>query len=683
MTIKSKLTEFHKVGPATAKALANLGIHNIDDLLMHFPYRYLDFSKSVKISEARIDNVVTVSGYIKSITARRSFKSRLSLTEAIVSDDSGSIKVIWFNQPYLANTLKSGDKLVLSGKIEKYKTLQLSNPVFEKQTENQIHTGRLVPVYHTSSRVSNKLLRDLIFKALPLVDKLADPVPKSVNQQNDLLNLAETVKQLHFPDNSEMVKRARFKIAFNDLFPKQLAASYLKQLRAKQKSFSVTTDVELIKEFLQTLPFSLTSSQKRASWDILQDMDKATPMNRLLQGDVGSGKTLVALIAALESANAGLQTAILAPTEILARQHYETILKYLNDYPHNIGLMTRNFKLVNKEAVTKQQYAELLKSGKITVSIGTHAQLQDVFEFNQLGLIVIDEQHRFGVAQRQYLNLISKGRHPHLLSMSATPIPRTLALTILGDLSVSTLSQVPTGRKAIITKLVADDKRKDAYEFIRKQIDGGRQAFIITPRVEGDEKSNLKSAKLEYERLQREIFPEYKLGLVYGKMKGSQKDTVMSLFNNSEIDILVATSVIEIGIDVPNATVILIEGAERFGLAQLHQLRGRVGRGSFQSYCFLFTSELSHLDSERLQVFSKTNDGFALAELDLEQRGFGDIFGSQQTGYSFRFPEFVSIPALKLTKLAADNLLNLDPEMKKHSSLKKQVQALLEELHAE
>lgn len=682
MTLDTPVQELPKIGTTLTKALNKLGIFVVRDLLYHFPYRYLDFRKTTDIDKAVVGEVVTIRGWIKQIQARRSFRSRLSLCEAVVSNNTGSIKVVWFNQPYLAKTLKKDEEILLSGKVEHYKTLQLTNPVYEKFSEESVHTGRLVPVYHSTESVPNRTLRNLVFQCLPLADDLEELLPEKIRQELDLADLSTAVSQLHFPEHELEVTRGRFRIAVDDVFPQQLAVQLLRLQQEKVPAYSIEPNVDLTKKFLATLPFTITDSQKRAAWDIFQDMSGQHPMNRLLQGDVGSGKTLVALLAALQVGHAGLQTAILAPTEILARQHYQTIQNYLKNYPHQVGLLTRNFQIINDQEVSKTEYKNALSNGSLHISIGTHAQLQEDIKFANLALVVIDEQHRFGVGQRSFLKTTSK-QAPHLLSMSATPIPRTLALSLYGNLAVSVLKQVPSGRKPIITQLVTEAERDQAYQFVKKQIAEGRQAFIITPRVEDSETSEVRSVKKEFERLSQEIFPNFKLGLVYGKMKGSDKDQIMSEFSAGQLDVLVATSVIEIGIDVPNSTVMIIEGAESFGLAQLHQLRGRVGRSEHQSYCFLFTTSEAHLQNERLQVFAKSTDGFALAELDLEQRGFGDLFGKQQTGFTFRFPRFVSIPALQTAKQGAELLIQTDPKLNKHPELSRLANQYLEEYHGE
>ncbi len=679
---ETPISEIAKIGSATNKSLQKLGIQNVRDLLFHFPSRYLDFRKASTISEATEGETVTIKGVLKEIQMRRSFRARVSLSEGIISDETGSIKVIWFNQPYLAKSLKKGETLLLSGKIQRYKTLQLINPVYEQLGEESIHTGRLVPVYRTGDVMANRTFRNIVHKVLPAAELLEDEIPEHVRKSCGLPDLNEAVRILHFPDEMADVTSARFRIAVDDLLPQQLAV-LLQQIKMQsEKSFKIKTNVAKVKNFLATLPFTLTASQKRSVWDIFQDMESAGPMNRLLQGDVGSGKTIVALLTMMEAAESGFQSCLLAPTEILATQHFETFKKYLAE-DFKVGLLTRNFAEINGEKITKSEFLEKLAGGKIDIAIGTHAVIQESVKFKKMGFVVIDEQHRFGVSQRSLLSIKYGKQRPHLLSMSATPIPRTLALSIYANLEISTLNQVPSGRKPIITKIVDEQNRIKAYAFIRGQIKSGRQAFIITPRVEDTEKSDVRSAKLEFKRLSEEVFPDLKVGLVYGKMKGADKEEMMQKFNDGEFDILVATSVIEIGIDIPNASVMLIEGAERFGLAQLHQLRGRVGRGPHQSFCFLFTTEPSHSDSERLQIFTKSNDGFALAKLDLEQRGFGDMFGKQQTGFSFKYPQFITIPAMHTARKVAESILKDDQKLNRFPLLKSNAQYYLEDYHGE
>jgi ATP-dependent DNA helicase RecG len=680
--LSTKLESLPKIGPALGKKLKSLGLETIEDLLWHIPFRYLDFSKSVTIADIREGEVVTIRGTIKTISSRFSFRGRLSLSEAVISDESGSIKVVWFNQAYLAKTLHKGEEIFLSGKVTRYKTLQMQNPVYEKVSESATHTGRLVPVYHSTENLYNRTIRNLTKAYLHLADELVDEIPDFILKQQQIISLPEAIKILHFPDDPEKIQTARLRLAFDEAFIQQLAVARHRLQLQSVKAPHIDADVEKVKTFLATLPFQLTAGQKKAAWAAMNDMKTGHPMNRLLEGDVGSGKTLVAAIAALLVGSQGFQAVIIAPTEILAKQHYIALQKYFVDFGITVGLLTRSFHLAGNDEVGKKELLNRAKTNQIALLIGTHALIQDIIELPQLALVVIDEQHRFGVQQRGFLIKKNAERQPHLLSMTATPIPRTLALSLYGDLVISTLSELPQGRKKIITKVVGENKRAETYTFIKKQVGEGRQVFIITPRVEEGE-SEVKSVKAEFERLQKEIFAKLRLAMLHGKMKGADKDKIMADFNAGEIDILVATSVIEIGIDVPNATVVLIEGAEAFGLAQLHQLRGRVGRGEHQSYCFLFTTTEAGQDTGRLRALEASNDGFRLAELDLKLRGFGDLFGTQQSGFTFRYPAFMTFKALKMAKEGAEELLNRNSDLKKFPQLRAKSDELLANLHLE
>ncbi len=713
--LNTPVKELPGIGKTLAGALDKLKIKTVSDLLFYFPFRYLDFSKFTEIKDAKIGQTVTLRGVIKTIASRYSFRGRMSLAEAIFSDKTGSLKIVWFNQAYVAKYLKAGDEVLLSGKIEDYKGLQMSNPVYEKFSEETTHTGRIVPVYRITENLYNKTLRTLIKKYLFLANTIPEILPKFIIKNYRLAALPEAIAELHFPTSYEKLAVAKQRVIFDELFIQQLAVLRHKLLLKLLPAPKISPNIGLIKKFLGTLPFELTVGQKKALWQIVKDMEIKHPMNRLLQGDVGSGKTLVALVAALLAIEQNFQVALIAPTEILAKQHLETFYQHLKHYHTRlydseikIGLLTNNFQLLDDNVLKKAELIKKIKTGKVNLVIGTHALLQNNLTFSNLGLVIIDEQHRFGVAQRAVLARGSM-RHPsesakanqrqsaivpHLLSMSATPIPRTLALSFYSDLDVSTLTELPLGRQKVITEVVEETKREQAYASIKKQLALGRQAFIVTPRVEESEQLNLKSVKKEFERLSKEVFQEFKLDLLYGKMKGTDKDKAMEKFNARATQILVTTSVIEIGIDIPNATVMLIEGADRFGLAQLHQLRGRVGRGQHQSYCFLFTQHLQNAGAgftdssekttlERLEFFSKNHDGFKLAELDLEQRGFGNLFGTEQTGFNFKFSQFLTLKVLALTKQAATELISLDPELKNSPELKQKSAPFLEQMHLE
>lgn len=691
--LNTPIQELPTVGEALTKAFATVGVFDVADLLYYFPTRYMDYRKKISIAQAAEGDVVTIVGRVKSIKANTFFRARVAYSEATIEDGTGTIKAIWFNQTWIAKQINVGDELILSGQVSRYKQLQLSNPAYELMATldgsdgaaiSGLHTGRLVPIYRRSDLIPLRTLRKLIQLCLPAAAELEDFIPAAgLRKKHGLLPIAEAVNALHFPEDDEQIDAAKFRIAIDDVLPQQLAVLLRKDAAANEIGMSVKTNIDGVKTFLNTLPFTLTPSQKRAAWDIFQDMETGAPMNRLLQGDVGSGKTIVAILAALQTAGAGFQTALLAPTEILAKQHYDTFRSILGS-GDGVALLTRTFANTNGNEISKDEMAKKIKSGKVTICIGTHALLQGKTEFHKLGLVIIDEQHRFGVAQRSFLFQDSpKKTRPHLLSMSATPIPRTLAMSLYADLSVSTLNHLPTGRKPVETLVVPELKRELAYDFVRSEVANGRQAFIVTPRVEDTETSDVRSVKKEYARLQKDVFPKLRLGLLYGKMKGADKEKVMAGFAAGELNILVSTSVIEIGIDIPNATTMIIEGSERFGLAQLHQLRGRIGRNNFDCKCFLFTTQDSQQDTKRLNALAKINDGFALAQLDLEERGFGDLFGKDQSGFMFRFPKFITVKALATARDLAAEIHKDDKKLKKSGSLHKLAEQYLEEIHAE
>lgn len=686
LSLDSSISELSRVGPSLSRAFARVGVASVRDLLFYFPRRYLDFSVFKPIRDITAGETITVRGTLKTIHARPSFRGRMALCEAVISDKTGSLKVVWFNQPYLAKQLAPGDEILLSGKVERYKTLQLQNPIYEKTSEQLVHTGRVVPVYPLTDGLYNRSIQSAVRTCLPLAAELPELIPASILERFNLPDLPETIRQLHFPDREQDIERARQRIIFEEVLIQQLAVRQRQRLLEKIPAPAIPQNISLIKDFLATLPFTLTAGQKQALWHIVQDLAQSKPMNRLLEGDVGSGKTLVALLAMLETAAEGFQTCLLAPTEILAKQHYDTFSKYLLGNSAlgtglRIGLLTGKYRLLNNAIVPKHELTQASAKKFPNILIGTHALLHESAQFHNLGLVVIDEQHRFGVEQRSLL--LQKNRQPHLLSMSATPIPRTLALAFYGDLAVSALTELPKGRKKIETQVIAEAQREKAYAFIKKELRTGRQAFIITPRVEESDTSQVKSVKQEFKRLSSDIFPEFKLGLLYGSMKSKDKEAAMDAFNGGALDVLVATSIIEIGIDVPNATVMLIEGAERFGLAQLHQLRGRVGRSESQSYCFLFLTDETSTAQQRLVQFAGSTDGFKLAELDLQQRGMGSLFGVNQSGFDFRFPQFLTLKALKMGREAASALTHRDPELKQNPELKALVAPLIKQIHLE
>ena len=673
MNLNSTIENLTKIQKPQIAALKKLGIFCVHDLLLYFPYRYLDFSLTKEIKDLKPDENVSLKVKIKSIASRFSFRSHMSLAEAVVADDTGSIKVVWFNQPYLAQSLKAGDEIFLAGKPDYYKGLQLTNPIYEKVSDFPIHTSRLVPLYHLKQNIYPKTFRNFIAQVLPLAGEATDILPEPIRKNQSLMDIKSTIQSSHFPKSAEELEKAKKRLAFEEIFINQLLAQKHKlELSAKQ-AHAIKFDQNLIKNFVDSLPFKLTVDQKKTAWEILQDIEKSAPMNRLLEGDVGSGKTLVALIAALQTTSNGYQVALLAPTEILAHQHFETVSKLLKIQTYNfkICLLTNTYSKINAEDINKPRLQKLIAEGMPGLFIGTHALLQKKVKFKNLALVIIDEQHHFGVEQRALLMQMGK-KVPHLLSLTATPIPRTLQLAFYGELDVSQIKSPPAGRKAIITKLVAPNNRAKAYEFIAKQIGSGRQAFVITPLIEESETLMVKSAKKELENLQK-IFPQFKIGLLHGKLKSAEKEKVMKEFLENQIQILVSTSVVEVGVDVPNAGVMVIEAAERFGLAQLHQFRGRVGRASHQSYCLLFTEKESPEVLKKLLDFTKTQDGFKLAELDLKERGFGEIYGPEQTGFQVKYFEAAYSSLIEPARQEAKKLLTEDVNLSGYPLLKEKI----------
>ncbi|MCX6813632.1 MAG: ATP-dependent DNA helicase RecG [Candidatus Azambacteria bacterium] len=688
-------------GPAAAKKLAKLKIKTARDLLYHFPFRYEDFSNFIPIADLKPNSQATACGIILNAKNIQIFRRRLVLTEIVIEDDSGAIKSVWFNQPYLLNQLKPGRQINLSGKVVlNKKQLCFSNPAYEiinygansYNKKESLHTGRLVPIYPETYGLSSRWLRLGIKPLLRFVNQIPDVLPNELKKDYRLPNLEYALSQIHFPENLEKAELARRRFAFEELFVLQLFMGLERLKLQKQTAPVVKFDEKMAKKFVDLLPFKLTDDQKKAVWQIIQDMKKNQPMNRLLEGDVGSGKTIVAAMAAFLAALNGYQTAFMAPTEILSRQNYEKIWPFLNKFGISVGLLTSSeAKISEDKSANRQTKKELIKkieAGEIPIVIGTHSLIQKNVRFKNLALVVIDEQHRFGVSQRATLANNHKSSAvsytPHLLSMSATPIPRTLSLTIWGDLDLSLIKEMPKDRKNIITKIISPSKREWAYEFIKSEIKKDRQAFVICPLIEESEKLSAKAVKKEYERLQKEIFPELKIGLLHGRLRPQEKEKIMSKFLNKNLDILVTTSVVEVGVDIPNATVMMIEGADRFGLASLYQFRGRVGRSKYQSYCFLLTDSPSAKTNERLKAIESAQSGFDLAERDLEIRGPGDFTGVRQSG----LPDLViaSLTNLKLieeTREAAKKILHQDRELNKYPLLKMRLAEFKNQIHLE
>lgn len=674
MLLSVPLSALNRVGQSTAQSLKKLGLETVQDLLFYFPFRYDDFSQATPIDQISPGQNVSITGTIELIQNKRSAKQRRQLTEALVSDETGLIKVIWFNQPFITQNLKPGDKVSLAGKTaESYGQLSLVSPQYEKVgTSDLIHTQGLVPVYHLNSDFSQKQLRFLIKQALPAIDKLEEWLPNNILKDLKLLPLAQAVNDAHFPSDLEHALAARKRLGFSELFLRQLRAQSLK-FQLKNKTAPKLEFQELLtRQFVQSLPFTLTAGQKQAAWEILQDINQEAPMSRLLEGDVGSGKTVVAAMALFNTAINKYQGALMAPTEILASQHYQTIFKLLNPFNVKLALLTGSQTDANFDLPKNKKDRRELIINQAEIIIGTQALIQD-YNITKLALVIVDEQHRFGVKQRQKLQQSGGGLWPHFLSMTATPIPRSLALAIYGNLDLSLIKELPKNRKPIITKIIAEEQRPQAYAFVQKQINEGRQVFIICPLVEESDKLGVKSATAEYKRLQNDIFPNLAIGLIHGRLKSADKEKVMREFAEGKSKILVATAVVEVGVDIPNASVMMIEGAERFGLAQLHQFRGRVGRGEQQSYCLLITStdQQNPKTAERLQALSKYNDGLSLAKIDLKLRGAGDLYGLVQSGFpELRIASLFDYELIKKAQQAAEAIIQADPDLEKYPSLK-------------
>ena len=716
MNFNTPITQIKKIGPAYAKRLNRLDIKTVADLLFHFPHRYQDFSKITPIGNVGLDDTVTVVGKILDIQNSKTPRKQMNITEAIIEDSSGAIKAVWFNQPFLMNSLRPELNISLSGKTTfSNDALFLSNPSYEltgantgNNTDALRHTGRVIPVYPETAGVSSRWLRYIIKPLLPLAQKIPEYLPPQILARNNIPPLPNALTSIHFPNTLEEAENARKRIAFGELFLVQLVALKEKMNVKKESAPQIEFDLSLAKDFVDSLPFKLTDSQRSVSWEILQDLAKPHPMNRLLEGDVGSGKTVVAALAAIQTIKAGYQVAFMVPTEILADQHFKGLVKFLEKYDVTIAILTRSAHKKTSQKIkyepfkiSKQRVAKETLEGKIDLVIGTHSLIQETVRFKNLGLIIIDEQHRFGVRQRMALargniqNSMQKsaGRDPrasrnanipHLLSMTATPIPRTLSLTLFGDLDLSIIKQMPIGRKEIITKIVAPAARNQAYAFVKNQILKGRQAFVICPLVEESEKFDAKAATKEQERLQTKIFPDLRIALLHGRMKGKEKDKIMQAFKDRESDILVSTSVVEVGIDVQNATVMLIEGAERFGLAQLHQFRGRVGRGEHQSYCFLFAKSSSKTTRQRLKALITAKNSFELAENDLKIRGPGDFIGSRQSGMpDLAMASLSDLEFVKTVRNEVEDMLIKDPELEKNDLLRQKYETFKREIHFE
>lgn len=666
-SIDSPVSEIPGIGYTNSKALAKQDVYTVRDFLYYFPRRYDDYSSFKPISRVVPDETVSVIGVVRSITSGQ--KGRYQITEVVVADGTGTMRVSWFNRAWLIHQIHEGMAIVLSGKIDIFLGRPvMSNPEWEPADQENITTNRIVPIYALNQNLKQNFLRRMMYNTVRhWTGQLPEVLPDSIIESADLLPLKLAISNIHFPESRTHLRYARERLAFDEIFFMQLAVLSQKQeWNGLSAEIFEVSDEQFENGWVEHLPFQLTAAQRKAMEDIRKDMASGHPMNRLVQGDVGSGKTIVASLAALIVMQKDGQAAIMAPTGVLAEQHYRNFLRFLEGLGENAPISGEQVELMVGATTDskKQEIRERLEAGGIRVLIGTHALIEEPVHFKNLQLAVIDEQHRFGVDQRAALR--AKGTNPHLLVMTATPIPRSLSLTIYGDLDLTLIDELPAGRKPVKTRIVPPVGREQIYDFIRREASKGHQAFIIYPLVEeGDDEEKEGRAAIEgSEFLQSQIFPDLKIALLHGRMKGTEKDAILEAFKNHEYDILVSTSVIEVGVDVPNATVMIIEGANRFGLAQLHQFRGRVGRGDAQAYCALIPDKDNAVENERLNAMVTTNDGFKLAEMDLEMRGPGDFIGKRQSG--LRDLKLASMSDVRLIEKARNEALKLfesDPQL--------------------
>lgn len=626
MKHEDSLEKLKGVGPVAAKKFAALGLQTVGDLINYYPRRYEDYSVVMPISELR-PGPVSLRAAIKQAKGRY-VRRGMHITEAVASDETGSVRLIWFNQSYREASLGHGHDYYISGVFElSHQRLSIINPSVELVGDMPVNTARIVPVYRETKGLTSRQIRAALSQVLPVIDLLPETLPHWLVSEQGFLSRARAIRNLHFPDSTEMLEAAKLRLGFEEVFQLTLAALMTKYELMTEQAPVVPFQESVAKEFVGHVPFRLTDAQRKVVWQIYQDMQKSHPMNRLVEGDVGSGKTVVAAMAAVMVLHHGHQVALMAPTELLARQHADTLQKLLAPlgFGGRVGLLVGGMSAAQKKAAH-----ERIASGDIRFMVGTQALIQEKVNMHSLELIVIDEQHRFGVEQRKTLQA-KAGHMPHVLSLTATPIPRSLALTLYGELDVSVLGTKPPGRTEIITKIVSPSSRAQLYADIEAKLITGRQMFVVCPLIAESSEVDALSAEEVYARLSAKEFKHRRVGLLHGKMKPAEKNEIMESFVKHELDILVSTTVIEVGVDVPNATIMLIEGAGRFGLAQLHQLRGRVGRGKHQGYCYLMTAD-SKQPSRRLRALESSSDGFRLAELDLQMRGPGAIYGTVQHG---------------------------------------------------
>ena len=681
MTLESPVASLPKTKPADQRRLAALGVRTVRDLLLHLPFGWEEFGDPKPVAELADGTLATVMGTIRQISPKISRYKRLKLTQATLVDAADDVlSLVWFNQPWVATQLHRGDRVAVAGTVKagRFGQFEMRNPHHELLDggggTGPKFIGGLMPKYHLVKGLTSKKVAGWVDAALPLADRLEDELPQDVRERHRLLPLADAVRLGHKPETQSEWSEARRRMGFAELFELQAAFALMRASMAAEPAAPIPYRQEVIDAFKAGLGFELTTAQRRSMWEAFKDMDRPTPMNRLLNGDVGSGKTAVAAACAAMAHAAGFQSVVMAPTEILARQHLHKFRAYLEE---SLPGLTVELLVSSQSAAERRRVRAAAASGHCALVVGTHALIEEEVEFADLGLAVVDEQHRFGTRQRELLRAKGKGR-PHFLAMTATPIPRTLALAQFGEMSLSVIDELPPGRTPVETEVVSPDERRRAYELVRTQVRLGRQAFVICPLIAESEKVVARSATAEFERLSKEVFPDLKLDLIHGRLK--EKDDVMKRFVEGEIQVLVATAVVEVGVDVPNASVMMIEGADRFGLAQLHQFRGRVGRGAATSYCLLLADDPSEASLERLNLVTRIRDGFKLAEEDMRIRGMGELLGARQHGMSDEAMHALKQPSLiDDIRSEVERVRETDPKFDQHPLLKAAVIRRLEQ----